>query len=60
MAIFAVIGGIDSLPRLGGEVEHDELGVGIVTGININEHLTVHFPGQKMTKLLPIEQIRPV
>eukprot|EP00118_Oscarella_pearsei_P022140 m.252836 g.252836 ORF g.252836 m.252836 type:complete len:3992 (+) comp40356_c1_seq2:177-12152(+) len=58
MAILAVIGGIDSLPRLGGNVEHDDLGVGIVTEINAFQHLTVHFTGQKMAKLCPLEQLR--
>ena len=35
MAVLSVIGGLDDRPRIGGLVQHDELGMGTITKIKI-------------------------
>lgn len=43
LAVLAVIGGVDSRPRLGGLVNHEEFGVGTVSKITPNGKVLVQF-----------------
>ena len=60
MAVLAVIGGVDSRPRLGGTVEHKEWSVGTVCRIAPNGKVTLQCEGQKGPKICPISQVKPV
>ena len=60
MAVLAVIGGVDSRPRLGGVVEHKEWGLGTVSRIAPNGKVTLQCEGQKGPKISPISQLKPV
>uniref|UniRef100_A0A8C0VK07 E3 ubiquitin-protein ligase HERC2 n=1 Tax=Cyanistes caeruleus TaxID=156563 RepID=A0A8C0VK07_CYACU len=63
MAVLAVIGGIDSRLRLGGQVVHDEFGEGTVTRITPKGKITVQFYDMRtqytqcsecISKMLPV------
>ncbi|XP_068720941.1 E3 ubiquitin-protein ligase HERC2-like [Montipora capricornis] len=60
MAVLAVIGGLDSRPRLGGLVQLKEWGVGTVCRIAPNGKVTVQSEGQQKTKICSISQVKPV
>ena len=60
MAVLAVIGGVDSRPRLGGLVQHKEWGLGTVCRIAPNGKVTVQCEGQQKAKICSISQIKPV
>ena len=60
MAVLAVIGGVDSRPRLGGLVQHKEWGLGTVCRIAPNGKVTVQCEGQQKPKICSISQVKPV
>lgn len=60
MAVLAVIGGVDSRPRLGGLVQHKEWGLGTVCRIAPNGKVTVQCEGQQKAKICSISQVKPV
>lgn len=60
MAVLAVIGGVDSRPRLGGLVQHKEWGSGTVCRIAPNGKVTVQCEGQQKAKICSISQVKPV
>ena len=60
MAVLAVIGGVDSRPRLGGLVQHKEWGLGTVCRIAPNGKVTVQCEGQQKAKICSISQIKLV
>ncbi|KAL7983783.1 hypothetical protein Chor_000659, partial [Crotalus horridus] len=60
MAVLAVIGGIDSRLRLGGQVVHDEFGEGIVTRITPKGKITVQFYDMRTCRVCPFSQLKPV
>lgn len=60
MAVLAVIGGVDSRPRLGGLVQHKEWGSGTVCRIAPSGKVTVQCEGQQKAKICSISQVKPV
>lgn len=60
MAVLAVIGGIDSRLRLGGQVVHDEFGEGTVTRITPKGKITVQFYDMRTCRVCPLNQLKPV
>lgn len=60
MAVLAVIGGIDSRLRLGGQVTHEEFGEGTVTRITPKGRITVQFSDMRMSRVCPLNQLKPV
>lgn len=60
MAVLAVIGGIDSRLRLGGQVVHDEFGEGTVTRITPKGKITVQFYDMRTCRVCPFSQLKPV
>lgn len=60
MAVLAVIGGIDSRLRLGGQVVHDEFGEGTVTRITPKGKITVQFYDMRTCRICPLSQLKPV
>ena len=60
MAALAVIGGVDSRPRLGGMVHHKEHGIGTVARIAANGKITIQCQGKNETHVCPISQVNSV
>ena len=60
MAVLAVIGGVDSRPRLGGLVQHKEWGLGTVCRIAPNGKVTVQCVEHQKPKVCAISQVKPV
>ncbi|KAG9492301.1 hypothetical protein GDO78_000687 [Eleutherodactylus coqui] len=60
MAVLAVIGGIDSRLRLGGQVLHDEFGEGTVTRITPKGKITVQFHEVRISHICPLNQLHPL
>ena len=60
LAILMVIGGLDTRPRLGGLVHHDELGPGTVVKIEAKSRVVVLFHGRKANKSCNITAIKAV
>ncbi|XP_054256539.1 E3 ubiquitin-protein ligase HERC2 isoform X5 [Indicator indicator] len=60
MAVLAVIGGIDSRLRLGGQVVHDEFGEGTVTRITPKGKITVQFYDMRTCRVCPLNQLKPL
>lgn len=60
MAVLAVIGGVDSRPRLGGLVQHKEWGLGTVCRIAPNGKVTIQSVETEKPKVCTISQVRPV
>ncbi|MBN3299656.1 HERC2 ligase, partial [Amia calva] len=60
MAVLAVIGGIDSRLRLGGQVIHEEYGEGTVTRITPKGRITVQFHEMRTCRVCPLSQLRPL
>ncbi|XP_038616113.1 E3 ubiquitin-protein ligase HERC2 [Tachyglossus aculeatus] len=60
MAVLAVIGGIDSRLRLGGQVVHDEFGEGTVTRITPRGKITVQFYDMRTCRVCPLNQLKPL
>ena len=60
LAILMVIGGLDTRPRLGGLVHHDELGPGTVAKIEAKSKVVVLFHGRKAIKSCNIGAIKAV
>ncbi|EDO25655.1 predicted protein, partial [Nematostella vectensis] len=57
MAVLAVIGGVDSRPRLGGLVTHKDWGLGTVSRIAPNGKVTVQSKNHSKPKICPISQL---
>ncbi|XP_041440166.1 E3 ubiquitin-protein ligase HERC2 isoform X2 [Xenopus laevis] len=60
MAVLAVIGGIDSRLRLGGQVVQDEFGEGTVTKITPKGKITVQFHDVRTSRICPLNQLNPM
>ena len=60
MAALAVIGGVDSRPRLGGMVHHKEHGLGTVARIAANGKITVQCQGNNKAHICSITQVKSV
>ena len=60
LAVLMVIGGLDTRPRLGGLVQHEELGNGTIAKIEARSKVVVLFHGCKSAKLCTLSSIRPV
>ena len=60
LAVLMVIGGLDTRPRLGGLVQHEELGNGTIAKIEARSKVVVLFHGCKSAKLCTLGSIRPV
>nr|XP_014343905.1 PREDICTED: E3 ubiquitin-protein ligase HERC2 [Latimeria chalumnae] len=60
MAVLAVIGGIDSRLRLGGQVVHDEYGEGTVTQITPKGKITVQFHDMRTCRICHLSQLMPL
>ncbi|XP_043927990.1 E3 ubiquitin-protein ligase HERC2 [Protopterus annectens] len=60
MAVLAVIGGIDSRLRLGGQVTHEEFGEGTVTRITPKGKITVQFHDMRTSRVCPLNQLKPL
>ena len=54
------IGGLDTRPRLGGLVHHEELGPGTVVNIEAKSKVVVLFHGRKAVKSCNIGAVRAV
>ena len=60
LAILVTIGGLDTRPRLGGLVHHEELGPGTVVKIEAKSKVVVLFHGRKAIKSCNIGAVRAV
>ena len=61
LAVLAVIGGVDSRPRLGGLIEHEEWGRATISKISLNAKVTLqcHEGGQvKTCRITDVEAVR--
>ena len=57
--MLTVIGGLDDRPRIGGLVQHDELGSGTITKIPNRNRAVVLFHGRN-AKLCPLTSLKTV
>ena len=60
LAVLSVIGGLDTRPRLGGLVRHEDLGVGTIAKIESRGKVVVLFHGRKVAKLCVLGVLKPV
>ena len=60
LAILMAIGGLDTRPRLGGLVNHEELGPGTVVKIEAKSKVMVLFHGRKAVKSCQIGAVKAV
>ena len=60
LAVLTVIGGLDTRPRLGGLVQHEELGTGTIAKVESKSKVVVLFHGMKTAKMCSLSSIRPV
>ena len=60
LAVLSVIGGLDTRPRLGGLVKHEDLGVGTIAKIENKGKVVVLFHGRKAAKLCVLGILKPV
>ena len=60
LAVLTVIGGLDDRARVGGLVQHDELGTGTITKIPNRSKVVVLFHGRQAAKLCPVATLKPV
>ena len=60
MAALAVIGGVDSRPRLGGMVHHNDHGLGTVSRIAANGKITMQCQGNNEVHTCSISQLKSV
>ena len=60
LAVLAVIGGMDDRPRIGGLVQHHELGVGTITLVPTRSKVVINFHGRKETKLCSLHALELV
>ena len=60
MAVLSVIGGLDDRPRIGGLVQHDELGMGTITKIKNKNNVVVLFYGGRSAKLCSLSSLETV
>ena len=60
MAVLAMIGGVDYRPRLGGQVKHEEYGVGTLVNMAANGRLTTQFEGQRVWRVCRLSTLSPV
>ena len=59
LAVLTVIGGLDDRPRIGGLVQHDELGIGTITRTPNKNKVVVLFHGRS-AKLCPLNTLKTV
>ncbi|XP_071496413.1 E3 ubiquitin-protein ligase HERC2-like [Diadema antillarum] len=60
LAVLAMIGGVDERPRLGGQVRHEEYGMGTLVNMAANGRLTVQFEGQRVWRVCRLSTLSPV
>lgn len=60
LAVLTVIGGLDTRPRLGGLVQHEELGEGTIAEIESKARVIVLFHERKNAKICTLNFLRPV
>ncbi len=60
LAVLTVIGGLDTRPRLGGLVHHEELGKGTVAKIESKARVIVLFHERKSAKICTLNFLKPV
>ena len=60
LAVLSVIGGVDGRARVGGQVEHEDFGVGTVAKASVDGQLTVYFEEQKGPKICSLGHVKPV
>ena len=60
LAVLTVIGGLDTRPRLGGLVQHDDLGVGTIAKIENKGRVLILFHGRKAAKTCILGILKPV
>ena len=60
LAVLTVIGGLDTRPRLGGLVQHEELGVGTIARIESKGKVVVLFHGREVAKMCVLGILKPV
>ena len=60
LAVLSVIGGLDDRPRVGGVVQHDELGTGTITKVPSKNKVVVLFHGRKSAKLCQLSAVKTV
>ena len=60
MAALAVIGGLDTRPRLGGVVHHEEFGQGTIANVASNGRLTIQFEDQIVLRICRISAMNYV
>ena len=60
LAVLTVIGGLDSRPRLGGMVQHEDLGVGTIAKVECKGKTTIYFHEQKKAKMCSLTTVKPV
>ena len=60
LAVLTVIGGLDTRPRLGGLVQHEELGAGTIAKIESKSKVVVLFHGRKSAKMCTLGFVKPV
>ncbi len=60
LAVLTVIGGLDTRPRLGGLVQHEELGKGTIAKIESKARVIVLFHERKSAKMCTLNFLKPV
>jgi E3 ubiquitin-protein ligase HERC2 len=60
LAVLTVIGGLDTRPRLGGLVQHGDLGVGTIAKIENRGRVLILFHGRKAAKTCVLGILKPV
>ena len=60
LATLYVIGGLDDRPRIGGLVQHDELGLGTIVKIPTKSKAVVLFHGGRRGKLCAVSSLKSV
>jgi E3 ubiquitin-protein ligase HERC2 len=58
LAVLSVIGGVDGRPRVGGQVEHEDFGIGTVAKVSADGQLTVYFEEQKGPKMCSLNHVK--
>ena len=60
MSALAVIGHLDSRPRLGGLVRHEEFGQGTVANIAANGRLTIQYEDKRILRVCRLSTLTAV
>lgn len=60
LAVLTVIGGLDTRPRLGGLVQHGDLGMGTIAKVESKGKVIVLFHGWKKAKMCTLAILKQV